>query len=95
MHIVLTQMTNGAAAVVARLPVMKMSVASLFSFPSSSVTSLFALIEWSVRRGLAPPLIVSICIFMFLLNGLRQSRQQIPWQTVYFFFFARPLDYVF
>lgn len=28
--------------------------------------------------------IVSICIFMFLLNGLRQFSQQIPWQTVYF-----------
>lgn len=32
MHIVLTQMANGAAAVVARLPEMKMSDASLFSF---------------------------------------------------------------
>lgn len=25
-----------------------------FLFPSSSVTSLFSLIEWSVHRGLAP-----------------------------------------
>lgn len=28
--------------------------------------------------------ITDICIFMFLLNGLRQFSQQIPWQTAYF-----------
>lgn len=60
---------------------MKMKGSVFFSF--SHVLGCWR--RW--REGATWPctsVIADICIFMFLLNGLRQFSQQIPWQTAYF-----------
>lgn len=69
---------------VVHLPVMKMSDSSFF-FLSIVKCYIIVFTDW-VESASWPctSVIVRICIFMFLLNGLRQFSQQIPWQTVYF-----------